>query len=67
MTRFGRAFIIMTLGFALAVGYDDAASKIFIRNSWGLEWGAGGYGSLPYAYVLSPNLADDFWTIRTVE
>jgi C1A family cysteine protease len=51
----------------LAVGYDDAHHRILIRNSWGPGWGAGGYGSLPYAYLLSPNLADDFWTIRTVE
>jgi len=51
----------------LAVGYDDAAQKFLIRNSWGPGWGSGGYGSLPYAYLLSPNLADDFWTIRTIE
>jgi C1A family cysteine protease len=51
----------------LAVGYDDAQRKLFIRNSWSKSWGKGGYGSLPYAYVLDGGLADDFWTIRTTE
>jgi hypothetical protein len=25
-----------------------------------------GYFTLPYAYLLSPSLASDFWTIRLV-
>lgn len=58
----------------LIVGYDDArpccqgASRekagkgaLRIRNSWGPDWGDGGYGWLPYEYVLH-GLADDFWT-----
>jgi C1A family cysteine protease len=51
----------------LAVGYDDGAQKFIIRNSWGRKWGKQGYGFLPYAYLLNPGLASDFWTIRTVE
>jgi C1A family cysteine protease len=51
----------------LAVGYDDVSRKFMIRNSWGQHWGAGGYGFLPYEYLLDGNLADDFWTIRTIE
>jgi C1A family cysteine protease len=52
-------------GYAVvAVGYDDNKSivnaelggvetegALLIRNSWGTEWGDGGYGWLPYAYV----------------
>lgn len=51
----------------LAVGYDDTRHRLIFRNSWGPGWGQGGYGFLPYAYVLDLNLARDFWTIRTIE
>ena len=58
----------------MAVGYDDkmtvknetcdAETKgaLLIRNSWGTEWGEGGYGWLPYEYVLN-GLAEDWWTL----
>ena len=51
----------------LAVGYDDAQRRFIIRNSWGIDWGLKGYFTIPYAYVLDENLADDFWTIKSVE
>jgi C1A family cysteine protease len=59
----------------VAVGYDDGmkiknASRsavettgaLLIRNSWGTGWGAGGYGWLPYDYVLR-GLAVDWWSL----
>ncbi|RKR13718.1 C1 family peptidase [Arthrobacter oryzae] len=51
----------------VAVGYDDASARFEIRNSWGTGWGDQGYGTMPYAYLLSRGLASDFWTIRRVE
>ena len=45
------------------VGYDDSKQLFTFRNSWGDSWGDAGYGYLPYAYVLDPNLASDFWVI----
>jgi C1A family cysteine protease len=49
----------------LAVGYDDAAKRIIVRNSWGTAWGMKGYFTMPYAYAANRNLSDDFWTIRS--
>jgi C1A family cysteine protease len=51
----------------MAVGYDDKSSRFLARNSWGLDWGMGGYFTMPYAYLADNNLADDFWTIRLVK
>ena len=50
----------------MAAGYDDASQRFLIRNSWGTDWGMGGYFTLPYEYVANGDLADDFWTIRVV-
>ena len=57
-----------------AVGYDDkmeiagmpeanvTKGALLIRNSWGAGWGEGGYGWLPYEYVLK-GIAVDFWSV----
>jgi len=51
----------------LAVGYDDATQRFIVRNSWGEKWGQSGYFTMPYAYLLSADLASDFWTIRMMQ
>jgi len=51
----------------LAVGYDDDQHRFIVRNSWGPGWGLKGYFTMPYAYLLDDNLADDFWTVRVVD
>jgi C1A family cysteine protease len=62
----------------VAVGYDDrikianrssgdeTTGAFLIRNSWRTGWGEGGYGWLPYEYVLR-GLAEDFWSILKKE
>ena len=40
----------------LLVGYEDdpaekGGGRFILRNSWGEEWGDGGYGTVSYAYV----------------
>ncbi len=46
----------------VAVGYDQAAKRFLVRNSWGKKWGMGGYFTVPFEYLET--LAADFWTIR---
>ncbi len=62
----------------VAVGYDDkkavkslgcdntSTGAFLIRNSWSTTWGEGGYGWLPYDYVLK-GLATDWWTLIKAE
>lgn len=51
----------------LAMGYDEATRRFLVRNSWGPGWGQQGYFTMPYAYLVDPDLAADFWTVRQVE
>lgn len=45
----------------LVVGYRDGEGDgggfYIVRNSWGADWGAEGYGFLPYAYVDAHGIA----------
>lgn len=50
----------------LAVGYQNAKKRFIIRNSWGPDWGDGGYCYMPYAYLTNPRLAGDFWQVSSV-
>lgn len=48
----------------LCVGFDSISKRFLVRNSWGGNWGLGGYFTIPFEYLTNLNLADDFWTIR---
>jgi len=51
----------------VVVGYNDTYKKFIVRNSWGIEWGYKGYGTIDYAFLGNPLLAMDFWTVRVVQ
>lgn len=48
----------------LCVGFDAPKQVFIVRNSWGEDWGQKGYFTMPFAYMLDPALASDFWTLR---
>ena len=43
-----------------------STGALLIRNSWGPTWGQGGYGWMPYEYVLK-GVALDFWSLLKTE
>jgi C1A family cysteine protease len=52
-----------------AVGFDNRRKLIIVRNSWGADWGDGGYCYLPYDYFKLKDgegraLIRGGWTIR---
>jgi C1A family cysteine protease len=48
----------------LMVAFSDETQRFTFMNSWGVGVGKQGYFTLPYQYVLDPNLSSDLWTIR---
>lgn len=41
------------------VGFDDAAGRYLVENSWGADWGDGGYFGVPYDQFAA--LSDEWW------
>lgn len=40
--------------FVTIVGYDDAAQRFLVENSWGPDWGDGGFFGIPYSKIFTP-------------
>ena len=50
----------------LCVGYSDPDNVFIVRNSWGTQWGDGGYCYIPYDYMMSDLNNGDSWVIYDV-
>lgn len=58
-------------GHAVEVGgYDDnfdnldgSKGALYVRNSWGPDWGAKGYFWMPYKFAFDPAQVSDIWTL----
>ena len=51
----------------LLVGYDLARQAYLVRNSWGADWGEGGYCWIPFKVMDAWSKPDHFWTIGAIE
>lgn len=40
------------------VGYDDVSERFLIENSWGSNWGDGGFFGIPYDQIFDPMFMD---------
>lgn len=54
------------------VGYDDTKinaeggkGMFIVRNSWGPNWGDGGYFYMPYS-IITNGMASDFWVVSKI-
>ena len=51
----------------LCVGYNKKEKFFIVRNSWGSEWGDGGYCYIPFDYMTSNDMMLGAFTIRSVD
>lgn len=53
----------------LICGYKKINGKLYfeVRNSWGSDWGDGGYFWLPAEYITDSRLTYDMWALQKVE
>ena len=56
-------------GHAVAlVGYTTLNNQNYfiVRNSWGSDWGDGGYCYFPVEFICNSEYCDDFWVVKKI-
>lgn len=48
----------------LIVGYEPG--YFIVRNSWGPNWGLGGYFKMPFEYATNASYCSDFWCLQEI-
>ncbi len=51
----------------LIVGFDDREAAWLVRNSWGTDWGDGGYAWIPYSVMERYGIPSQYWVIGDIE
>ena len=46
------------------ISYDDTTETFTGQNSWSSDWGNKGTFTIPYQYILNPNLGGDYCQVR---
>ena len=49
---------------AVLTGFDLARREFQFKNSWGVDWGRGGYGTIPFDLVGTPQFFESFFWAR---
>jgi C1A family cysteine protease len=42
-------------------GYNENNKTFLVRNSWGIDWGNEGSGTIPEKYIINENLNLEMW------
>lgn len=51
----------------LLVGYNEDEKVFKFINHWSTRWGTGGYGSIPYDFLMNEDLSGDFFVIENLQ
>ncbi len=51
----------------LVVGFNEEEKHFKFVNHWSHKWGTGGFGTIPYTFLMDDDLSGDFFTIENLQ